>query len=201
MNSFFDRLLAFLLLLLLSPVLVGAAILVALFLGRPILFRQLRPGLNGKSFQVLKFRTMLDAVDSNGNPLPDSERMTRFGKFLRASSLDELPELWNVVRGDMSLVGPRPLLVEYLPKYSPQQARRHEVKPGITGWAQVNGRNAISWERKFELDVWYVDNRSTLLDIKILFLTVWQVIRRDGISADDHVTMPPFAGSCDLDTT
>lgn len=201
MNSFFDRLLAFLLLLLLSPVLVGAAILVALFLGRPILFRQLRPGLNGKSFQVLKFRTMLDAVDSNGNPLPDSERMTRFGKFLRASSLDELPELWNVVRGDMSLVGPRPLLVEYLPKYSPQQARRHEVKPGITGWAQVNGRNAISWERKFDLDVWYVDNRSTLLDIKILFLTVWQVIRRDGISADDHVTMPPFAGSCDLDTT
>lgn len=197
----FDRFVALILVMVLAPILIGVSIMVALFLGRPIFFRQRRPGLSGQIFTVLKFRTMLDAVDSSGNQLPDSERLTKFGAFLRASSLDELPELLNVLMGSMSLVGPRPLLVEYLPKYSPEQARRHEAKPGITGWAQVNGRNAISWERKFELDVWYVDNRSMLLDLKILWLTAWQVVRRDGISADDHVTMPPFEGSNQTEST
>ena len=164
-------------------------------LGSPVLFRQTRPGLNGKPFEMVKFRSMKDAVDANGNPLPDDERMTPFGDKLRSSSLDELPGLWNVLKGDMSLVGPRPLLVQYLPLYNKEQARRHDVRPGITGWAQINGRNAISWEDKFELDVWYVDNRTFWLDIKILFLTVKKVFVKEGISADGHVTIEPFAGS------
>jgi len=164
-------------------------------MGSPVLFRQIRPGLNGKPFEMIKFRTMKDAVDAQGNPLPDSERLTPFGQFLRSSSLDELPELWNVLKGDMSLVGPRPLLMEYLPLYTPEQYRRHEVRPGVTGWAQINGRNALSWEEKFQLDVWYVDNRSLWLDIKILFLTVKKVVIRDGISADGEATMPKFTGS------
>lgn len=164
-------------------------------MGSPVLFRQVRPGLNGKPFEMIKFRTMKYALDAAGNPLPDSERLTPFGQFLRSSSLDELPELWNVLKGDMSLVGPRPLLMEYLPLYSPEQARRHEVRPGVTGWAQVNGRNTLSWEDKFKLDVWYVDNRSLWLDIKVLFLTVKKVLVRDGISAEGEATMSKFTGS------
>lgn len=201
LKSIFDRLAAAILLLIFAPVLAVCCLMVAVFLGRPVFFRQARPGLHGKTFRMLKFRTMLDATDATGTPLPDAERLTRFGQFLRACSLDELPELWNVLCGQMSLVGPRPLLVDYLPKYSVQQARRHEVTPGITGWAQVNGRNAISWEKKFELDVWYVDHRSLLLDIKILCMTLLQVVRRDGISATEHVTMPPFEGSAATTTT
>lgn len=166
-------------------------------LGRPVLFRQQRPGLGGRPFQMLKFRTMSDAVDADGRPLPDSERLPAFGAWLRSTSLDELPELWNVLKGDMSLVGPRPLLMQYLERYTPRQARRHEVQPGITGWAQVNGRNAISWEEKFELDVWYVDNRSLWLDIKILAMTGLKVMRRDGIAAEAHATAPEFMGSAD----
>ncbi|BEP48277.1 MULTISPECIES: sugar transferase [Variovorax] len=164
-------------------------------LGSPALFRQVRPGLHGEPFQVIKFRSMTDTRGLNGQLLPDVQRLTRFGRFLRASSLDELPELWNVLKGEMSLVGPRPLLVEYLPLYSTEQARRHEVRPGITGWAQVNGRNALSWEEKFKLDVWYVDNRTLWLDIKILWLTVRKVLVRDGISAAGEATMPRFTGS------
>lgn len=163
-------------------------------LGSPIFFRQVRPGLHGQPFEMIKFRTMTDARGPDGAWLPDAERLTPFGRWLRATSLDELPELWNVLKGDMSLVGPRPLLMEYLPLYTPEQARRHEVRPGITGWAQVNGRNAISWEEKFKLDVWYVDNRSLWLDIKILWLTVKKVLRRDGISAEGEATMPKFTG-------
>ncbi len=163
-------------------------------LGTPVLFRQVRPGLNGKPFEMVKFRTMLDAVDPTGHLLPDSERMTPFGSFLRSSSLDELPELWNVLKGDMSLVGPRPLLMEYLPLYSPEEYRRHEVRPGVTGWAQINGRNALSWEEKFALDLWYVDNRTLWLDLRIIFLTVKKVFMRDGISADGEATMPKFTG-------
>jgi len=159
-----------------------------------VLFRQIRPGLNGKPFEMIKFRTMRDAVDASGKQLPDNERMTPFGCFLRSSSLDELPELWNVLKGDMSLVGPRPLLMEYLPLYTSEQSRRHEVRPGVTGWAQINGRNALSWEEKFKLDIWYVDNRSLWLDLKIIFLTVVKVVMRDGISADGEVTMPKFTG-------
>ena len=181
-------------LLLLSPVIICVAALVHFKLGSPILFKQTRPGLHGKPFKMMKFRTMLDATDAQGNPLPDEVRLTSFGKLLRSTSLDELPGLLSVLKGDMSLVGPRPLLMEYLPLYSVEQARRHEVRPGITGWAQVNGRNAISWEEKFKLDVWYVDNQSFLLDIKILFLTVWKVLRRKDISADGEVTMAPFLG-------
>ncbi|MCP5173729.1 MAG: sugar transferase [Moraxellaceae bacterium] len=181
-------------LLLLSPVIICVAVLVRFKLGSPILFKQIRPGLHGKPFKMMKFRTMLDAVDAQGNPLPDEVRLTSFGKLLRSTSLDELPGLLSVLKGDMSLVGPRPLLMEYLPLYSVEQARRHEVKPGITGWAQVNGRNAISWEEKFKLDVWYVDNQSLWLDIKILFLTVWKVVNRKDISADGEVTMAPFLG-------
>lgn len=184
-------------LLSLFPVILATAILVRIKLGSPVFFRQTRPGRNGKPFQMIKFRTMLDAVDEQGHPLPDSERMTSFGQFLRSSSLDELPELWNVLKGDMSLVGPRPLLMEYLPLYSEQQYRRHEVRPGVTGWAQVNGRNAISWEDKFKLDVWYVDNRSLWLDLKILFLTVKKVLVRDGISGEGEVTMSKFNGNDD----
>lgn len=182
-------------LLLLSPVIVLVAWKVRKNLGSPVLFRQQRPGRDGKTFEMVKFRTMRDAVDEQGNVLPDSERMTPFGSFLRASSLDELPELWNVLKGDMSLVGPRPLLVEYLPLYSPEQYRRHDVRPGVTGWAQINGRNALSWEDKFRLDVWYVDNRSFWLDLKILFLTVKKVVKKDGISADGEATMSKFTGN------
>jgi lipopolysaccharide/colanic/teichoic acid biosynthesis glycosyltransferase len=169
-------------------------------MGSPVLFRQVRPGLSGKPFEMLKFRTMRDATDSSGQPLADAERTTGLGRFLRSSSLDELPELWNVVKGDMSLVGPRPLLMQYLERYSPEQARRHEVRPGITGWAQVNGRNAIEWEEKFALDLWYVDHASLWLDLKILLLTVRQVLSRKGVSADDHATMPVFTGARSVET-
>lgn len=181
-------------LVLLSPIIALVAWKIRKNLGSPVLFRQTRPGLHGKPFEMVKFRTMKDAVDAQGNPLPDSERMTPFGDKLRNSSLDELPELWNVLKGEMSLVGPRPLLMQYLPLYSKEQARRHEVRPGVTGWAQINGRNAISWEDKFKLDVWYVDNRNLWLDIKILFLTVKKVFVKEGISADGHVTIEPFTG-------
>lgn len=182
-------------LLLLLPVIAVIAFQIRRKLGSPVLFRQTRPGKDGKPFEMIKFRTMRDAVDADGNPLPDAERMTPFGSFLRSTSLDELPELWNVLKGDMSLVGPRPLLMEYLPLYSPEQYRRHEVRPGVTGWAQVNGRNAISWEEKFKLDVWYVDNRSFWLDLKILYLTVKKVVVREGISGEGEVTMSKFTGS------
>lgn len=195
LKRLFDISAAALALLILSPVLAIVAWQINRIMGSPVLFRQIRPGLNGKPFEMIKFRTMKDAVDAQGNPLPDSERLTPFGQFLRSSSLDELPELWNVLKGDMSLVGPRPLLMEYLPLYTPEQYRRHEVRPGVTGWAQINGRNALSWEEKFRLDVWYVDNRSLWLDIKILFLTVKKVVVRDGISADGEATMPKFTGS------
>ena len=179
----------------LSPVYAIAAYKVKQNLGSPVLFRQTRPGLDGTPFEMIKFRTMKDAIDSEGNPLPDSERLTDFGKALRNSSLDELPELWNVVKGEMSLVGPRPLLMEYMPLYSKAQLRRHDVRPGITGYAQVNGRNAIGWDKKFELDTWYVDNQSLWLDIKILLKTVKKVIIKDGISADGEATMSKFKGS------
>ena len=167
-------------------------------MGGPVLFRQTRPGLGGKPFTLLKFRTM---VHSDGESDADAQRLTLLGRGLRSISLDELPQLWNVLAGEMSLIGPRPLLMEYLPLYSPEQARRMEVRPGITGWAQVNGRNAISWEEKFRLDVWYVDNRSFLLDMKILWMTVWQVLSRGGITANQHATMPPFTGSADVSTS
>ncbi|AGP48233.1 sugar transferase [Psychrobacter sp. G] len=182
-------------LVVLSPVYAITAYKVKHNLGSPVFFRQTRPGLNGEPFEMIKFRTMKDAIDSEGNPLPDSERLTDFGKALRNSSLDELPELWNVVKGNMSLVGPRPLLMEYLPLYSKAQARRHNVRPGITGYAQVNGRNAIGWDKKFELDTWYVDNQSLLLDIKILLKTVKKVLIKDGISADGEATMSKFMGT------
>ncbi len=191
----FDIIASTLALLLLSPIIAITAYFIHKKLGSPVLFRQTRPGLNGKPFEMVKFRTMKDAVDQQGNPLPDSERMTPFGDKLRNSSLDELPELWNVLKGEMSLVGPRPLLMQYLPLYSKEQSRRHDVRPGVTGWAQINGRNAISWEEKFALDVWYVDNRTLWLDIKILFLTVKKVFVKEGISADGHVTVEPFKGS------
>lgn len=181
-------------LLLLSPVLAIVAYKIRHEMGAPVLFWQKRPGLHGKSFHMIKFRTMRDAVDQHGTVLPDAERLTKFGRLLRSSSLDELPELWNVLRGEMSLVGPRPLLMEYLTLYSPEQARRHEARPGITGWAQVNGRNAISWNEKFALDVWYVDNRSLWLDLKIIWLTIRKVIKREGISAAGEATMPKFTG-------
>ncbi len=199
MNVLFKRLvdviISFTAFLFFFPVLPLVYLVVAGKLGYPVFFKQKRPGLNGKVFEMVKFRSMRDAVDKQGNALPDSERLTSFGKKLRSSSLDELPGLWSVLKGDMSLVGPRPLLVEYLPLYSKEQARRHDVKPGITGWAQVNGRNAISWEEKFTLDVWYVDNQSFWLDIKILFLTVKKVLVRDGVSAEGEVTMSKFTGS------
>lgn len=190
----FDLLASSFALALLAPVIAIVAWQISRKMGSPVLFRQVRPGLGGKPFEMVKFRTMKDALDADGNPLPDSERLTAFGQFLRSSSLDELPELWNVLKGDMSLVGPRPLLMEYLPLYSPEQYRRHKVRPGVTGWAQINGRNTLSWEDKFALDVWYVDNRSLWLDIKILFLTVKKVVVRDGISADGEATMPKFTG-------
>jgi len=195
MKRLLDMMIAATALILLSPLLVIVALLVRLNLGAPILFRQLRPGLHGRPFQMLKFRTMRDAYDRDGVPLADADRITGFGRFLRSTSLDELPGLWSVLKGDMSLVGPRPLLMEYLPLYSPQQARRHEVRPGITGWAQVNGRNALSWDEKFALDLWYVEHRSFMLDLKILLLTVRKVLVRDGISAAGEATMPKFTGS------
>ncbi|MBL3554918.1 sugar transferase [Marinobacter sp. JB05H06] len=197
MKRVFDVLMSATALLFLLPVIAVVAFLVHRRLGSPVLFFQLRPGKDGKPFQMVKFRTMLDATDDHGYPLPDSERMPSFGQFLRSSSLDELPELWNVLKGDMSLVGPRPLLMEYLPLYSKEQYRRHDVRPGITGWAQVNGRNAISWKDKFKLDVWYVDNRSFWLDLKILFLTVKKVLVRDGISGEGESTMSKFTGNKD----
>ena len=182
-------------LVVLSPVLAITAYKVKKELGSPVLFRQTRPGLHGKPFEMVKFRTMKDATDKEGNALPDSERLTEFGKKLRASSLDELPELWNVLKGDMSLVGPRPLLMEYLPLYSAEQAKRHNVRPGVTGYAQVNGRNSLSWEDKFKLDTWYVEHQSFLLDLKILLKTVKKVIIKDGISAEGEATMTKFTGT------
>ncbi|MFP5498542.1 MULTISPECIES: sugar transferase [unclassified Pseudomonas] len=191
----FDLFASLLGLILLSPVIAVIAWNIRKKLGSPVLFRQVRPGRNGKPFEMIKFRTMRDAHDANGEPLPDSQRMTAFGSFLRSSSLDELPELWNVVKGDMSLVGPRPLLMEYLPLYSAEQYRRHEVRPGVSGWAQVNGRNAIGWEEKFKLDTWYVDNQSFWLDMKVIFLTIKKVLVRDGISAEGEATASKFTGS------
>jgi lipopolysaccharide/colanic/teichoic acid biosynthesis glycosyltransferase len=182
-------------LVIMSPLLAGAALAVRVTLGRPVLFRQRRPGLRGRIFDILKFRTMLDEMDQHGHPLPDEMRLTRLGAFLRSTSIDELPELFNVLKGEMSLVGPRPLLVEYLPRYSARQARRHDVRPGITGWAQINGRNAVSWEERFEHDLWYVEHQSLLLDLRILALTVVRVLSREGISARGHATMPAFMGS------
>ena len=189
-----DRVGAAIALVLLSPVISVVALGVRFLLGTPVLFRQLRPGLHGESFEFLKFRTMTDAKNPQGELLPDNQRLTPFGRFLRASSLDELPQLWNVVTGKMSLIGPRPLLPQYLPRYSAFQRRRHEVRPGITGWAQTHGRNSITWQRKFELDVWYVDNLSLLVDLKILGLTLLKVFKREGISQGGHATMPEFRG-------
>lgn len=191
----FDLLLAVPACVLLSPVYLIIVAVIRCTIGKPVLFRQNRPGKHGKPFKIYKYRTMTDARDSQGNLLPDAERLTDFGGFLRATSLDELPELINIIKGDMSIVGPRPLLMQYLDRYTPEQARRHEVKPGLTGWAQVNGRNAISWEEKFELDVWYVDNRSFWLDLKIIFLTIVRVIKREGICQEGQATMEEFMGS------
>ena len=182
-------------LVVLSPVYAATAYKVSKNLGAPVLFRQIRPGLYGKPFEMIKFRSMKDDIDADGNPLEDGARLTSFGKALRNTSLDELPELWNVIKGDMSLVGPRPLLMEYLPLYNDEQARRHDVRPGITGYAQVNGRNAIGWDERFALDTWYVDNQSLWLDIKILFKTVKKVIIKDGISAEGEATMSKFMGN------
>lgn len=195
MKRLFDLLLSLGGLLALALPLLLLWVLVRRKLGSPVLFRQVRPGLRGRPFMMVKFRTMTDECGADGDLLPDAQRLTAFGRFLRASSLDELPELWNVLRGEMSLVGPRPLLMEYLPLYSPEQARRHEVRPGITGWAQVNGRNALTWEEKFQLDLWYVDNRSIWLDLKILWLTVRKVLLRDGITAQGEATMSKFTGN------
>lgn len=178
----------------LAPVLAVVAIMVRLRMGSPVLFRQTRPGLGGRPFGMIKFRSMRDACGADGNPRSDDERLTPFGRWLRATSLDELPELWNVLKGDMSLVGPRPLLMEYLPLYSAAQARRHEVRPGLTGWAQINGRNALDWDRKFELDVWYVDRHNLWLDVKIMLLTIRYILTRDGISAPGSSTMDKFTG-------
>lgn len=195
MKRLFDFTAALFGLLVLALPLLLVMLLVKRKLGSPVFFRQIRPGMHGKPFQMVKFRTMTDERDAQGQLLSDAVRLTPFGQFLRSTSLDELPELWNVLKGDMSLVGPRPLLMEYLPLYSLEQARRHEVRPGVTGWAQVNGRNAISWEEKFALDVWYVDNQSLWLDIKIIFLTLKKVVVRDGISAEGEATMSKFTGS------
>ncbi|RUP37176.1 MAG: sugar transferase [Acinetobacter sp.] len=189
-----DIVIASIALVLLSPLYFYVAYKVKKNLGSPVLFRQVRPGLHGKPFEMIKFRTMKDALDEQGNPLPDSERLTPFGKMLRSTSLDEMPELWNVIKGDMSVVGPRPLLMEYLPLYNKEQAKRHDVRPGMTGHAQVNGRNAIGWDEKFKLDTWYVDNQSTLLDFKIMFQTVHKVLAKDDISAEGEATMTRFEG-------
>lgn len=182
-------------LLFLSPLLAWIAIRIRCDLGPPVLFCQIRPGLHGKPFRMIKFRSMRDTVGPEGAPLPDAMRLTPFGQRLRSSSLDELPELWNVLKGDMSLVGPRPLLMEYVPLYTPEQARRMDVRPGITGWAQINGRNALSWEEKFALDIWYVDNHSVWLDLRVMGMTIRKVLARDGITADGDATMPRFTGS------
>ena len=190
-----DIIIASIALILLSPLYAFVAYKVKKNLGSPVLFRQVRPGLHGKPFEMIKFRTMKDAVDEQGNPLPDSERLTPFGQMLRSTSLDEMPELWNVIKGDMSIVGPRPLLMEYLPLYSPEQAKRHDVRPGMTGHAQVNGRNAIGWEEKFKLDTWYVENQSIWLDFKIMFKTVHKVLAKDDISAEGEATMTKFTGT------
>jgi lipopolysaccharide/colanic/teichoic acid biosynthesis glycosyltransferase len=195
LKRLFDFTAAFVALLVLAVPFAVLALLVRQRLGSPVLFRQVRPGLHGRPFEMIKFRTMTDDRLPDGTLMPDGERLTRFGRWLRATSLDELPELWNVVRGDMSLVGPRPLLMSYLSLYSTFQARRHEVRPGITGWAQVNGRNAVSWEERFRLDVWYVENRSFLLDLKILAMTVRTAVLREGISAPGEATMSRFTGS------
>ncbi|PWW37692.1 lipopolysaccharide/colanic/teichoic acid biosynthesis glycosyltransferase [Idiomarina loihiensis] len=197
LKRFFDFVSSAAALVILFPAFAFLAFVIYWKLGSPILFKQVRPGKGGKPFKMIKFRTMRDAFDEDGNPLPDSERITSFGRFLRSTSLDELPELWNVLKGEMSLVGPRPLLMEYLPLYSKKQYRRHEVSPGITGWAQVNGRNAISWEEKFKLDVWYVNNQSVWLDIKILFMTLKKVFVREGIAAEGEATMSKFKGTKD----
>lgn len=190
-----DIIIASIALILLSPLYAFVAYKVKKNLGSPVLFRQVRPGLHGKPFEMIKFRTMKDAVDEQGNSLPDSERLTPFGQMLRSTSLDEMPELWNVIKGDMSIVGPRPLLMEYLPLYSPEQAKRHDVRPGMTGHAQVNGRNAIGWEEKFKLDTWYVENHSIWLDFKIMFKTVHKVLAKDDISAEGEATMSKFTGT------
>ncbi|HZR24007.1 MAG TPA: sugar transferase [Vicinamibacterales bacterium] len=194
MKRLLDLSIASAVLVLLALPLAIVAVAVRVTLGRPVLFRQRRPGLRGEPFELLKFRTMVDLTDARGHALSDAERLTAFGRFLRATSLDELPELLNVIRGDMSLVGPRPLLMQYLDRYTAEQARRHEVRPGVTGWAQVNGRNAISWEERFALDVWYVDHRSLWLDLKILALTAATVLRRDGVNQPGHATMPEYMG-------
>ena len=193
-KRFFDLLVAIPALVLFLPLLTIIALCVRFLIGRPILFVQQRPGLDGRPFYLYKFRTMTEGRDEKGNLLADAERLTPFGRFLRKTSLDELPELWNVLKGDMSLVGPRPLLMEYLDRYTPEQARRHEVRPGITGWAQVNGRNAISWKERFLLDVWYVDNWSLWLDCKILLMTIWKIIKCEDINHEDYATMPFFTG-------
>jgi len=190
-----DLLLAGVGVLILSPLYLILSLVVALRLGRPVLFRQRRPGYQGKPFEIYKFRTMSEARDAQGNLLPDGKRLTGLGRFLRATSLDELPELFNVLRGEMSLVGPRPLLMQYLERYNSEQSRRHDVLPGITGWAQINGRNALTWEDKFRLDVWYVDHQSLALDLKIILLTIWKVIRREGISQPGHATAEEFMGT------
>ena len=195
MKRLFDIFFSIFLLVLLSPLLVWIAILVWIFIGRPVLFSQVRPGLNEELFTLVKFRTMTNETDSSGVLLEDVLRLNRFGKFLRSTSLDELPELWNILKGEMSFVGPRPLLVEYLPLYNEQQRRRHSVKPGVTGWAQVNGRNSIDWNEKFELDIWYIDHWSFFLDMRILWLTAKKVVARSGISEDGQVTMSAFKGS------
>ncbi|MBW8295560.1 sugar transferase [Sphingopyxis sp.] len=190
----FDIALSAIAFLLLLPLILLIALMVWIFIGSPVLFGQQRPGLHGQPFRLLKFRTMTNQGGADGELLSDADRLMPFGRWLRSTSLDELPELWNILRGDMSLVGPRPLLMEYLPLYSAEQARRHDVRPGLTGWAQVNGRNALSWNEKFAMDIWYLENRSFLLDVKILVLTVLQVIKREGISADGEATMPAFTG-------
>lgn len=195
LKRFVDIIIATIALILLSPLYAYVAYKVKKNLGSPVLFRQVRPGLHGKPFEMIKFRTMKDAIDEQGNSLPDSERLTPFGKMLRSSSLDEMPELWNVIKGDMSIVGPRPLLMEYLPLYNKEQAKRHEVRPGMTGYAQVNGRNAISWEQKFKLDTWYVENRSLWLDFKIMLQTVKKVIAKDDINEAGEATMTKFTGT------
>jgi lipopolysaccharide/colanic/teichoic acid biosynthesis glycosyltransferase len=199
LKRLFDTFAAAFGLVILAPVILIVAWQVKRKLGPPVLFRQTRPGLDGKPFEMIKFRSMRDAYDSESKLLPDSERLTSFGRFLRSSSLDELPGLWNVLRGDMSIVGPRPLRTDYLPLYNDHQARRHEVRPGVTGWAQINGRNSISWEEKFDLDVWYIDNRSLLFDLRIVFLTVKKVLVREGIDNQEDVPMPRFTGKKNQD--
>jgi lipopolysaccharide/colanic/teichoic acid biosynthesis glycosyltransferase len=199
MKRLFDLTLTLIAGILLWPILLLVALLVRTRLGSPVLFRQTRPGLHGVPFDIIKFRTMRDAIGPDGTPLPDCERLTSFGRFLRSTSLDELPELWNVLKGEMSLVGPRPLLMQYLDRYSPEQARRHDMRPGITGWAQINGRNALSWDEKFALDVWYIEHQSVILDIKILWRTVGSVFKREDVCQPGHATMEEFMGNDRLD--